>query len=233
MSRIEGDYIVRFDWQIRLQHAVLLSSFIVLALTGLPQGFPSAPSMNWWLNLFGGVENLRFVHHWAARAFYGTLFYHLFYLGYNWLHLHKSPKIILPNIKDIKDAFQSTLYIFGLAEEPVYDYLQYGQKIDYWFTMVIVPVIALSGIAVGNEYLLAVFPGWFTAIALVIHRGLAVMSIGFVVIVHFYYGHLAPKAFPFNSVIFTGKMTRAKYKEWFYLEYRKLIGQSDEAEKKG
>lgn len=222
VSRVEGEHIIRFDRHIRLQHFALMVSFVVLALTGLPQGYPHGPSMSWWLNIFGGAENMRLVHHWAARVFYVTYFYHLFYLGYAWLGQHKSPRTILPNIKDIKDSFQTFLYIFGLAEEPVYDHMQYGQKIDYWFTILIIPFIALSGITIGNEYILSILPGWAIAVALVTHRGTAILSIGFVVIVHFYYGHLAPKAFPFNGVIFTGKMTREKYKKWFYLEYLRL-----------
>lgn len=227
MSRIAGNYVIRFDWHIRVQHFALMVSFIILALTGLPQGFPDGPTMTWWLNFFGGVEYLRWVHHWAARAFYLTYFYHLFYLAYAWLGQHKSPRTVLPSVKDIKDAFQSMLYIFGLAEEPVYEHLQYGQKIDYWFTMLIIPFIVLSGITIGNEYILGLLPGWAIAVALITHRGAAILAIGFVVMVHFYYGHLAPKAFPFNSVIFTGKMTRGKYKQWFYLEYLRLTRQSE------
>ncbi len=232
MSRIEGDYVVRFDRQLRFQHVALMSSFIILALTGLPQGFPNAPSMGWWLRLFGGSEGLRLVHHWVARVFYLTYFYHLFYLGYAWLRQHRSPWVVLPTMKDAKDAFQSTMHIAGLAKEPVYEHMQYGQKIDYWFTMLVVPVIAISGITIGNETILGILPGWAVAMALVAHRGLAVLSIGFVVMVHFYYGHLAPRAFPLNPVIFTGKMKKEKYKEWFYLEYQRLTGQSGEPEEK-
>lgn len=231
MSRIEGEYVVRFDRQLRLQHFVLMVSFVVLALTGLPQSFPEGPSMRWWSGLFGGGENLRWVHHWAARAFYLTYFYHLFYLGYAWLARGRSPWVILPTVKDVKDSFQSLLYILGLAEEPVYEHMQYGQKIDYWFTMLIIPVIAVSGITIGNEYLLGILPGWAIAMALVTHRGTTILAIGFVVVVHFYYGHLAPKSFPFNSVIFTGKMTRDKYKQWFYLEYLRLVKQAEKAGK--
>ncbi len=229
MSRIEGDYVIRFDRHIRLQHIVLMASFVVLSLTGLPQAFPNGPSMNWWLQLFGGIENLRLVHHWAARAFYLTYFYHLFYLGFAWLRQKRSAWTILPTVKDMKDAFQSMLHIFGLAPEPVYEHMQYGQKIDYWFTMIVVPVMAVSGITIGNEFILGILPGWAVAIAVVSHRGLAVLSIGFVVMVHFYYGHLAPRAFPFNPVIFTGKMKKEKYREWFYLEYLRL--EREEAER--
>ncbi len=232
MSRIEGNQIIRFDRHIRLQHFVMMLSFVALVVTGLPQTFSEGPVMRWWLDIFRGVENMRIAHHWAARAFYITYFYHLFYLGYAWLFQHKSPWTICPALKDIKDAFQTILYIFGLAEEPVYDYLQYGQKIDYWFTLFLVPIIALSGLTIGNEYTLEYLPGWVLAIALVTHRGSIFLAIGFVIIVHLYYGHLAPKAFPLNPVIFTGKMTTEKYKQWFYLDYLKLIKKSNKPAKK-
>lgn len=207
-------------------------SFLALVVTGLPQTYPDNAVLGRLLRMFGNEENIRTAHHWAARGFYVTYFYHVIYLGINWILRHKSPWIILPNKKDVKDAFQSILYIFGLAEEPVYDYLQYGQKIDYWFTLFIAPVIALSGLTIGNEYTLEYLPGWVLAIALVTHRSSIILAVGFVTIVHFYYGHMAPKAFPLNTVIFTGKMPADKYKEWYYLDYLNRTKKSDNRETK-
>ncbi|MDZ4245737.1 MAG: cytochrome C, partial [Dehalococcoidia bacterium] len=68
--------------------------------------------------------------------------------------------------------------------------------------------------------------------ALVTHRSSIILAVGFVTIVHFYYGHMAPKAFPLNTVIFTGKMPADKYKEWYYLDYLNRTKKSDNRETK-
>ena len=43
-----------------------------------------------------------------------------------------------------------------------------------------------------------------------------------------YYGHLQSNVFPFNTVIFTGKMLKSKYKQWFGREYAQVTGEKVE-----
>jgi hypothetical protein len=43
-----------------------------------------------------------------------------------------------------------------------------------------------------------------------------------------YYGHLQSAAFPVNTVMFTGKMMKAKYRQWFGREYAQITGEKGE-----
>jgi hypothetical protein len=72
----------------------------------------------------------------------------------------------------------------------------------------------------------ALFQTWFDgqwyAVLVTAHRDEAVLATSFIIIVHMYYGHLATTAFPVNTVMFTGKMLKSKYKQWFGREYDEL-----------
>jgi cytochrome b subunit of formate dehydrogenase len=93
--------------------------------------------------------------------------------------------------------------------EPEYDHFQYGQKIDYWAIFWGLPVMMVTGI-------LMMFPAFFSqwvngewfGVMATAHRDEAILAVGFIIIVHMYYGHLQTSAFPVNTVMFTGKMLK-------------------------
>jgi hypothetical protein len=60
------------------------------------------------------------------------------------------------------------------------------------------------------------------ALAAVIHRSVAIFLVWFVLSVHIYYAHLAPDLFPVNTVILTGKMSRARYEALYPLDHERL-----------
>jgi hypothetical protein len=43
-----------------------------------------------------------------------------------------------------------------------------------------------------------------------------------------YYGHQQTTAFPVNTVMFTGRMIKSKYKQWFGREYSEITGEKDQ-----
>jgi hypothetical protein len=63
---------------------------------------------------------------------------------------------------------------------------------------------------------------WWFAVCATAHRDEAVLAISFIAIVHMYYGHLSTAAFPVNTTMFTGKMKKETYKEWFGKEYEAI-----------
>jgi hypothetical protein len=76
------------------------------------------------------------------------------------------------------------------------------------------------------------FSQWFTGqwfgVVATAHRDEAVLAIGFILIVHMYYGHLQTSAFPVNTVMFTGRMLKSKYKQWFGREYAQITGKKEQ-----
>ena len=173
---------------------------------------------------------LRLVHDAAAFVMIVDCIYHLAYIGYGYFVKHRFPSAMIPRLKDLKDIIHTLLWIFGLHKnEPEYDHFQYGQKIDYWAIFWGMPVMVITGI-------IMMFPAffsqwlngqWFGVVATA-HRDEAVLAIGFILIVHMYYGHLQTTAFPVNTVMFTGKMLKSKYKQWFGREYAQITGEKNE-----
>lgn len=228
-KRVEGEYIKRFDVHQRIQHYILFISFIILAVTGLLRGFPHWPTFSWFTTILGGHDALRVVHDIAAFAMIADCIYHLVYIFHAWIFKHKAPSAMFPRWKDLKDILHTTLWIFGVYKnEPVYDRFQYGQKIDYWAIFWGMPVMVITGLFMMFANFFSQYIGgeWFAVLATA-HRDEAVLATGFILIVHMYYGHLASNTFPMNTVMFTGKMPKWKYKEWFGREYKQLTGDKD------
>jgi formate dehydrogenase gamma subunit len=227
-SRVQGEYITRFDVHQRIQHYALFISFIILAVTGMLRGFPDWPTFAWFTGIFGGPDILRLVHDMAAFVMIIDCVYHLGYIAYGLFIKRKFPYAMVPSLKDLKDLIHSFLWIFGQHQhEPDYDRFQYGQKIDYWAIFWGMPVMVITGIIMMLPAVLSQYWGgqWF-AVAATAHRDEAVLATGFIIIVHMYYGHLQTTAFPVNTVMFTGRMLKSKYKQWFGREYAQITGET-------
>lgn len=228
-NRIQGDYIVRFDVHQRIQHLVLFTSFIILAFTGLIMGFPTWPGFAWLRNTLGGQDILRLVHEGAALVMVLDCIYHLGYIAHGYLVKGKLPSAMLPNLKDLKDIIYTFLWIFGMRKhEPDYEHFAYGQKIDYWAIFWGMPVMVITGVIIMFPLFFSQWLGgqWFAAAAAA-HRDEAVLATGFIIIVHMYYGHLQTTVFPVNTVMFTGKMLKSRYRQWFRREYAQLTGEKN------
>ena len=56
----------RFSRWDRIEHALLLSSFTVLVITGVPQKFAGYVWADWMITVMGGIETVRVIHRIAA-----------------------------------------------------------------------------------------------------------------------------------------------------------------------
>ncbi|MBT7289829.1 MAG: DUF4405 domain-containing protein, partial [Chloroflexi bacterium] len=79
--------IVRFDKHQIAQHWLLIISEMMLLLTGLPQKFATWAASQWWINVLGGMENVRIVHRIGAYLMIALCVYHVIYLLYSILVL--------------------------------------------------------------------------------------------------------------------------------------------------
>jgi formate dehydrogenase subunit gamma len=233
-ERIQGEFITRFDVHQRIQHYMLFISFIILFVTGMLRGFPHWPAFSFFTTILGGQYALRIVHDIAAFVMIACCIYHIIYIAYGYFVKKKAPLNMLPSLKDLKDLIHTMLWIVGIYQkEPEYAHFQYGQKIDYWAIFWGMPVMVITGIVMMFPSL---FTGWFDgqwyAVLVTAHRDEAVLATSFIIIVHMYYGHLASPAFPVNTTMFTGRMQKSKYKEWFGREYAELTGKNGDANKK-
>jgi formate dehydrogenase subunit gamma len=226
VERIDGDSIRRFDIHQRIQHIMMFSSFIFLAITGLPMKFSDWAISQWWMGVWGGLDNLRGVHHVAAWIMIASCVYHISYLLVSMIVLKRPfPTKMLPRVKDLKDFVQDVKYYVGLTNErPKFDRFSYREKFDYWAVGWGIVIMIGGGLIlmfpVGAAKIL---PGWAIPFALVAHSDEAILAVGWILVVHMYFAHLSPLVFPMNKSIFTGKVPITRYREEYPLEYVQLM----------
>lgn len=225
-ERIDGDSIRRFDIHQRIQHIMMFSSFIILAMTGLPIKFSDWGVSTWWIGVWGGIDNMRTVHHGAAWVMIASCVYHIMYLLISITVLRRPfPTHMLPRLQDVKDFIQDMKYHIGLTDEkPEFGRFSYREKFDYWAVGWGIVMMVGGGLVlmfpVGAAKIL---PGWAIPMALVAHSDEAVLAVGWILIVHMYFAHLHPLVFPMNKSIFTGKVPMHQYREEHALEYAEIM----------
>ncbi len=225
------EQLTRFDIPQIVQHAGLMVSFIILAVTGLPLKFHDWAISQWWMGVWGGVDAVRSVHHLAAWVMGLVCFYHLGYLWYTITILKRPfPLKMIPSGQDFVKLFQELLYFAGLRrEKPEYDRFNWREKFDYWAIFWGMPVMAGSGFILMYPVLVTkLLPGWVVPAALVAHSDEAMLALLWIFMVHIFFNHFAPGVFPVNTSIFTGKVARERYQEEHSLEYERLMETSTE-----
>jgi cytochrome b subunit of formate dehydrogenase len=226
LGGISEEKITRFDINQIVQHAGLMVSFILLVVTGFPLKFSDWGISQWWVGVWGGIEVMRTVHHFAAWVIVIVCLYHLVYIAYSTLVLRKPfPIQMVPSGRDAVNFFQEFAYFLGLRrEKPDVDRFNWKEKFDYWAIFWGMPVMAGSGFVLMFPVLVTKFlPGWVVPAALVAHSDEALLALTWIFLVHVFFNHFSPGLFPMNTSIFTGKVLRERYRREHALEYARLV----------
>jgi hypothetical protein len=72
-------YLTRFSVRQRTEHALVMSLFIILSLTGLPQKYYDAAFARWMIDLMGGIDRIRWFHRAAGLSFTAMTALHLMF----------------------------------------------------------------------------------------------------------------------------------------------------------
>jgi cytochrome b subunit of formate dehydrogenase len=196
-------YYVRFPLARRIEHIVMLSSFTILGLTGLPQKFSTSPLSIAFVGLLGGIENLRLIHHTAAVVMMLGTIWHILFFGYM-AFVVRSRLSMLPSLQDVKDGWQALIYNLGLSKSyPQMGRYTFEEKLEYWAFVWGVIVMGTTGFIMWNPITTVHFlPGEVIPAAKTAHGWEAVLAILAIIIWHMYGVHLKR----FNKSMFTGKM---------------------------
>jgi len=222
-------YVRRFSGFYVFLHIVVVITFLLLALTGLPIKFHAAPWAQGLIDLLGGVEVASLLHRIAAVGTFGYMVAHLVHLAYRALVRRESglfwgPNSMVPQLQDIKDLVGNFRYFLYLGPRPEGDRWTYWEKFDYLAVFWGVMIIGLSGLMLWFPAFFTQFlPGWAINAALVVHSDEALLATGFIFVFHLFHTHLRPESFPMDAVVFTGSMTLERFKEERPLEYQRLV----------
>ena len=194
----------RFPLARRIEHVIMLLSFGMLGLTGLPQKFPLANISVWFVDLLGGIENLRAIHHVSATVMMLGTAWHIIVAGYKVFVLREKMSM-LPSLQDVKDGWQALMHNIGFAKRsPQMGRYTFEEKLEYWAFVWGAVVMGLTGFLMWNPITATkLLPGDWIPAAKAAHGGEAVLAVLAIIIWHMYGVHIRR----FNKSMWTGKMS--------------------------
>ena len=218
---------LRMSFGERIQHGLLLTSFITLVLTGFALRFPDA----WWVAPFRQISPWMFdlrgiIHRVAAVVLVGVSFYHAYYL----LAVPRGKQLLrdmLPVGKDISDFIGVVAYNVGLRDEkPLLDRFSYIEKAEYWALIWGTAVMSITGVILwfDNTFLgLLTKLGW--DVARTIHYYEAWLATLAIIVWHFYFVIFNPSSYPLNLAFWKGTLTEEEMEDEHPLELKRIRGE--------
>ena len=218
--RRERRTIVRLTANQRLQHWLLLTSFIALVLSGFALQYPD--SLPAWL--LGSNEYLRrIIHRAAAVVMLIVGVYHLGYLaltkdGRRWV------KDMFPRIKDVKDLLGNFAYYLGLRSiKPKIARFGYAEKAEYWAVIWGTFIMGLTGLMIWFKIgVFGFLARWWIDIALAIHFYEAVLATLAIIVWHFYHVIFDPDVYPVNFALIDGRISEELFREEHELAFEQM-----------
>jgi cytochrome b subunit of formate dehydrogenase len=247
----EDEVFVRMNLAERVQHWVIIVTFVLLMLTGLPLLFYNLKFFKW---LFRGEQSfyIRGIIHRAAAV--GLILNSVVHVVYTAAtpRGRKNLKDMWPRVKDLRDAVQAFGYNLGLsrflhkkgwgrkffrrhpfflfAEPPLYDRYNFIEKFEYWALVWGTLVMIVSGFFMWRvELSLRLFPLWVHNIFIIVHGYEAMLAFLAVIIWHMYNVHLNPEVFPMSKIWLTGKSTGREVRVDHPLEYLRIHAERQKA----
>ncbi|MFO1324614.1 MAG: cytochrome b/b6 domain-containing protein [Burkholderiales bacterium] len=222
-------YFRRFTPVERVLHALLMLSFVGLALTGLPLIFADRPWAADLARAFGGIDSAGRIHRICAFVMIVVFVTHVAMVvtraltGGRLMAVLWGPDSMVPQPSDIVDIYRNFRWFLGLGPEPKFDRWTYWEKFDYWAVFWGMFIIGGSGLLLWFPVFFAHFlPGWMFNIAALVHGEEALLAVGFIFTFHFFNGHLRPRKFPMDTVVFTGRISEHELKDERPLEYERM-----------
>ncbi|MGW8317912.1 MAG: formate dehydrogenase subunit gamma [Candidatus Promineifilaceae bacterium] len=209
----------RFRIGARLEHLILLISFTMLVVTGLPQKYAETTLGVNFIDFFGGIRTIRIIHHWFAFILVLGSVYHILTASYRFF-VKRERMGMVPDKKDLTDLKDAVAYNLGLAEDhPKMRKFNFGEKFEYWAVVWGTAVMAITGLMLLNPVATTkILPGEIIPAALAAHGNEALLATLAIIIWHVYNVHVKH----LNLSIFTGRMPRNQMKEEHALELERL-----------
>lgn len=235
----------RMGYHARIQHMVLIASFSLLVLTGIPVFLHDSQWMRSVIDLEGGFELRSRLHRVGAIGLIGLSLWHLAILAMlpsarRWF----ARMMFRP--RDLTDFAQDMLFSLGclgwLSKRP---WMQKWVQRWPWLDFEKRPALGRYGLVEKLEYGAVVWgnivmiatgmilwrPGWFLdwtpswtfEVCRVVHGFEATLAFLAIVIWHMYHVHLRPGVFPMSRVWLNGVISREELRHHHPGEYLELL----------
>lgn len=197
--------VVRLTFSERIQHVLLLTSFIMLVITGFalkfPDSFWAAPIVQWEKN----YPIRGWVHRGAGVVLIAASIYHFIYLLF-WKSGRRWVRDMFPRVRDVRETVHAAGYYLGYRRTmPTFAKFNYAEKMEYWALVYGTIVMAATGIILwAHNYILRNLSMQWIDISTAIHYYEAILATGAIVIWHFYAVIFDPDVYPIKWTFVTG-----------------------------
>ena len=245
-TQTDDEWFTRFVPIERFLHFFVVTSFLLLVLTGMPLKFYYTDWAKVLFRVIGGADTARALHRLGAIV---TFFYfglHVATLvGRSWhgrANIHDpqtgklslkrlwqvlfGPDSMMPTLQDWRDFVAHNKWFFGKGPKPQFDRWTYWEKFDYFAVFWGVAIIGASGLIMWFPTFFTRFmPGWIINIALIIHSDEALLAAGFIFSIHFFNTHFRIEKFPMDTVIFSGRVSKNELQHERRRWYDRLVAE--------
>jgi formate dehydrogenase gamma subunit len=217
--------VIRFSLRQRIEHGLLILSFTMLCVTGLPQRFVDAAWAQGFISLMGGLDTVRSLHHLFGIMLVFEGIYHTIVSIYELLFARSKPTAMFPRLQDAKDALRQVAHLAGMkAERPRFGRYDFRHKLEYWSVAWGTLLMGVTGLILLFPIVATTFlPGAAFTASKVAHSYEALLAFLAIALWHLYNTHFAAEAFPMDTSIFTGRVSAEKMREEHPLEYEQLM----------
>lgn len=202
---------LRMNKSERIQHFLLLTSFIVLVITGFALKFPES----WWVKMLSAVvgeyafEARGIVHRIASVVMIIASVYHLYYIAFT----PRGRKLVIdffPSKSDITEFKDSMLYLIGrIPERPLYGRFSYIEKMEYWAVVWGTVIMGATGFILWfKDFFFKIVGNTGMDIATAIHYYEAILASLAILVWHFYFVFLNPDVRPMSKAWYSGYLTK-------------------------
>ena len=245
----DDEVFLRMNRAERIQHILLIVTFTILILTGLPLVLYNLKFLRSIFALEKAFYIRGIVHRVAAILMIVNILWHA---GYSFFTKRgrNNFKEMMPKFKDARDAFEIFGHNIGLTaflhrhgvltrffdkhpywlflKEPEFGRYNFIEKFEYlgvaWGSLVMI----VSGFFMWKvELSLKLFPLWVHDIFIIVHGYEAILAFLTIIIWHMYNVHLNPEVFPMSRVWLNGKITGHELRTLHPLEYRKIAAERE------
>lgn len=208
----------------RVQHGLLVLSFVTLVITGFMLRFPEA----WWVAGFRHFSSRAFELRSLAHRLAGVVMlaggaWHLGYLAFT--RPGRSLFFaLLPRWRDVTDPWGVLKYNLGISEEkPAFGRFSYIEKAEYWALVWGTLLMGATGAILWFEN---ASMGYFTKlgfdVARTVHFYEAVLATLAIIVWHFYFVIFNPDVYPMNLAWLTGRMSEGEMLEEHPLQLEEM-----------